>query len=45
MVRLVPMMTTFPGMTPAAIWELDYREWLLLAHATDVRMEELRKAR
>ena len=38
------MMLTFPGLTPAAIWDMDYREWLLLAYATQVREDELRKA-
>lgn len=44
MSRLVPMMATFPSLTPADIWGMAHREWLLLAYATQVRQDEMEKA-
>lgn len=33
--RLVVVMSAFPGMTPAQVWELPQIEWWLVATAAD----------
>lgn len=33
--RLVNVMQAFPGLTPAAIWDLPFVEWVLIAVHTD----------
>lgn len=38
-------MSAFPGMTPAAIWELRFWEWLLVADFADTWLEERRRER
>lgn len=41
--RLPLVMRAFPGMTPAAVWDLPYLEWLVVAQAAEAWAEDQRQ--